>query len=144
MLDTIQSISHKVSTAYGNYNRTYSGKTIPDKFRYVMMGLFQGKGCAPQLWWIISFIFLSALCTQGFGVHFVNSFTAKIAQLVGFSYVYECGVIQLDDDIKSTHSKMQIAISEWAMYMNVAWSNYMTTSNPPTQKCRLQYQNGKT
>ena len=54
-----------------------------------------------------------ALCTQGFGIHFEKYFTTEIAQLVGFSYVDNCDMIQSDDDIESTHSQIKLAISEW-------------------------------
>ena len=67
------------------------------------MGLCQGNGYAPQLWSIISSTVFSAIWTQGFGIHFVNSFTTEISQLVGFSYVDDCDMIQSDDDIEDTH-----------------------------------------
>ena len=75
------------------------------------MGLLQGNSCAPQLWSIISSIVFSELRTQGFGINFVNSFIAEISQLVGFSYVDDCYMIQSDDEIESTHSQIQLAIS---------------------------------
>ena len=68
------------------------------------------NGCAPQLQSIISSIVFSALWNQGFGIHFINSYTIEIAQLVGFRYVDDCGTIQLDDDIEATHSQIQLAI----------------------------------
>ena len=37
----------------------------------------------------------------------------KIAQLVVFSYVYDCNMVQSYDDIKSIHSQTQLAILEW-------------------------------
>ena len=52
-----------------------------------------------------------ALRTQLFGIHFVNSFKAEIEQLVGFSYVDDCYMIQSDDDIEATLSQMQLKIS---------------------------------
>ena len=94
MLDTIQRMSHKFRTSYWGSNPTYGRDTLPKKFRHFMMRLCQGNGCAPQLWSIISSIVFSALRTQGFGIHFVNSFTAEIAQLVGFIYVDDCDIIQ--------------------------------------------------
>ena len=62
---------------------------------------------------IIRSILLSALQNQGFGNHFVDYFTMEISQLVGFSYIDDCEMIQLDDDIESTQSQIQLAISEW-------------------------------
>ena len=111
MLDTIQRILHKVRTAYGSYNITYDRDIIPKEFRYFMMVTCQGSDCVPQLWSIISFIDFSALRTQGFGIHFVKSFTNEIAQLVGFRYVDDCDIIQSDYNIESTHSQIQLSIS---------------------------------
>ena len=38
---------------------------------------------------------------------------AEIAQLAGFSYIYDCEMIQSNDDFETTHSQMQVTISEW-------------------------------
>ena len=103
MLDTINHMTHKVKTAYGDYNFTYGGYTIAEELRNFMMGLYQGNGCEPKLWSIISYIVFSELRTQGFGIHFVNFFTAEIAQVVGFSYIDDCDMIQSDDNIEATH-----------------------------------------
>ena len=75
MLDKIQRMSNMSRMAYWGSNLTYGGDTIPDKFRHFMMRLCQVNGCSPQIWSIISSIILSALRTQGFGVHLLNSFT---------------------------------------------------------------------
>ena len=37
----------------------------------------------------------------------------KISQVVGLSYVDDCDMLKLDDDIEATHLQMQLAISEW-------------------------------
>ena len=76
------------------------------------MGIFQGNGSAPQIWSIINFVVFSALTSQDFGIHLVNYFTAEMSQLLGFSYVYDCDMVQSDDDIKATHSKIQLEILE--------------------------------
>ena len=78
MLDTIQRMSQMVRTAYGDPNLTNGGDNIPNELRNFMMGLFQENGSAPQLWSIISSIVFSELRTQGFGIHFLDSFTGEI------------------------------------------------------------------
>ena len=75
-----------------------------------MMGLYQGNGCAPQLWSIISSIIFSELRTQGFGIHFVKPFTTEIPQLAVFSYVDNCDMIQSYEEIEATHSSLQLSI----------------------------------
>ena len=104
MLDTIQSMSHTVRTAYGDSNITYGVDTITDDFKNFVMGLCQVNGCAIQIFPIISSIVFSALQTQVFVIHLVNSFTTEIAQLVEFRYLYDCDMIQSDDDIEAPHS----------------------------------------
>ena len=111
MLGTIQRMSYRVRTAYEYSNLIYGGDTIPKYSKHFMMVLFQVNGCVPQIWSIISYIVFSALRIQGFVIHFVNSFMTEISQLVGFSYVEDYKIIQPDDDIEDTHSKMQLAIS---------------------------------
>ena len=113
MVDIIQSMAHRVRTAYGDSNLTYGGYTVPKEFNHFIMGIFQGNGCKPQLCSIISSIVFSTLCNQGFSIHFVNSFTTEISELLGFSYVDDCNIIQLDEDMEFTHSKIQLSISEW-------------------------------
>ena len=112
ILGTIKRMSHTVRAAYGDSNLTYGRGTILDRFIQFMMELCQGNGCAPQLWSIISSIVFSTHQTKGFGIYFVNSFTAEISQLAGFSYVDNCDMIQSDEDLKSTHFQMQLEISE--------------------------------
>ena len=106
MIDKIQRKKHTVRDTYGDSNLTYVGDTIPEDFRHFIMGLFQGNGSAPQILPIISYVLFSALRAQGFGIYFVNYFTTKISQLVGFSYVDDCDMVQSDDDIEATNSKM--------------------------------------
>ena len=74
MLDKIQRMSHTVRTAYRDYNITYEKHTIPNEFRYFMMGLCQADASAPQIWSIISSIAFLELRTQGFDIDFVKSF----------------------------------------------------------------------
>ena len=86
---------------------------MPNEFRHFIVVLWQVNGFAPQLWSIISTIVFSALQTQGFGIHFVYSFAAEIAQVVRFSYVDDCDIIQSDYDTEATHLQMQLEILEW-------------------------------
>ena len=102
-----------VRTAYGDSSITYGRYTIPEESRHFVMGILQGNGSVPQIWFITSSVVFSALRAQGFGIHFVNYFMTEISELVGFSYVDDCGMVQSDDNIKATQSKMQLTVSEW-------------------------------
>ena len=92
-----------VRTAYGDSMLTYNVETIPDKLRHFMMGIFQLNGSETQPWSIVSSILFSSLRTQGCGIHFVNSFTTEISQVVGFSYVDDSAMLQSNNDIEATH-----------------------------------------
>ena len=110
MIDTIQRITHTSRTAYRDSNHTYGGDTIPEDFRHFIMGLRQGNVSVPQIWSIMSSIVFIALIAQGFGIHFLNSFTTEIAQLIGVSFVNNCDMVHSDDDKEATQSKMQLTI----------------------------------
>ena len=78
MLDTIQHMTQMVGMVYRYSNLTYGGNTIPEDFRHFMMVIFQGNGSAPQIRSIISSVVFSSLRSQGFVIHFANSFTMEI------------------------------------------------------------------
>ena len=86
-------MSHKVRTAFGDSGKTYGVSQIPEVLKNNIQGLFQGNGSAPQIWYILSTVIFTALREQGFGIHFSNSFTGELTQLVGFSYVYDWDLI---------------------------------------------------
>ena len=114
-IDTIQRISHTDIISYDDSNTMYGGDTIIDKFRPFMMALCQGNGSAPQIWSIITSVVFLHLRSQGFGIHLENSSTTEITQLVGFSYVDDCNMVQSDDDVEATHSQIQPVILEWGV-----------------------------
>ena len=68
-------MSHMVRAVYMDYNLTYVGDTITDKFRHFMMGLYQGNGCEPQTCYVIRYILLLVFQNQGFDIHFVKKIT---------------------------------------------------------------------
>ena len=80
---------------------------------HFMMLFCQGNGSAPQIWSIIISVVFSALWSQGFGIRFENSFLKEVEKLVGFSYVDDWGMVQLDVDIESTYYQIQLSILEW-------------------------------
>ena len=96
-------MSHTFSTVYVDSNLAYGDEIIPNKFKHFMIGLFQVNGTEHQIWSIISNVLFSALQYQGFGIPFSNYFMREVAQLVGFSYVEYCDMVQSDDDVESTH-----------------------------------------
>ena len=111
MIGRIKCMTHTVRTAYVDSNLTYVGETIPEEVRYFMMVLCQVNGSAPQIWSIIISVVFSSLIAQGSVTHLVNSFTTKIAQLLGFCYVDCCDMVQSNDDIEATHFKIQLSVS---------------------------------
>ena len=112
MLDTSQHMSHTIRTTYGDSNITNGGDIIPNNFKHLMLFLCHEKCSAHQIWLIISPVAFSALLSQGFGIHSSDSFTKEVAQLVGFSYVDNCKMVQLDDYVEANHLQMQPTILE--------------------------------
>ena len=104
-------MSQTVRMAYSDSNLTYGGDTIHNKFRHFMMRIFQINGSAPQIWSIISYVVFLALQSQVFGIHFEDSFIIEISDLVGFSYLDKCDMVQSYNDVEATISKMQLVMS---------------------------------
>ena len=109
----------KVRTAFGNSETTYRVSHILEDFNNNMQGLLQGNGSVPQIWYILSSVIFTALREQGFGIHFYNSFTSKLTQLVVFRYVDDCDLIQSGDNLSITHQDMQDALSVWEAKIEV-------------------------
>ena len=76
MLDTIQCMLRMVTVSCGDCDLTHRGDSILDEFRYFITGIFRGNYSAPQICLIKNSVVFSAFRSQGFGIHFVNYFTA--------------------------------------------------------------------
>ena len=114
MLKTIQRMKHHIRTTYGDSKLAMSsdGSLIP------FQGVLQGNGASPVTWVIISTPLLNMLRAMDNGGHFLNAISQQTSHLVGYSYVDDTDLLQVDMrdrtiTIGQTMAKMQDAISRW-------------------------------
>ena len=69
MFTTIQNLEHRIRTAYGDSESTFSGQlwAVP------MHGLGQGNGAGPQIWGVVSSPVIHMLQDEGYGAFFKAS-----------------------------------------------------------------------
>ena len=119
MFSSIQRMTHKIRTAFGDSDITYGGEDIGEEWQNYPQGVLQGNACGPQIWSILSSIIFDILHKRGFGVHFCNCLSKSLFTLLGFSYVDDCDLLQSQDDPASTLASMQEVINGWSELMEV-------------------------
>ena len=72
-----------------------------------------------KFWVIMSSLVFSSPQVQGFSVHFADYFTMEISQLIWFSYVDNCGMVQSNDYVEATHLQIILTISEWGDLISI-------------------------
>jgi hypothetical protein len=114
MIHTIQNMKHHIRTTFGDSAFTLSndGSLIP------YQGVLQGNGASPATWVVISTSLLDMMRSAGNGGHFIEPISGKTTHTVGFAFVDDTDLIELDlrhADISTatTMSKMQDAITRW-------------------------------
>ena len=65
LFESIQKMTHRVRTAYGDSHDTYGGCTTDDWENYPQ-GILQGNACGPTVWALISSIIFECLHKRGF------------------------------------------------------------------------------
>ena len=99
-------------TSFGDSETTYGVIHIPEVFNNYMQYLLQRNWYAPQIWSILILVIFTALIKQGFGVHFSNSFTGELTELLVFIYVDNFDLIQSGENVDTTRQDMQYALSK--------------------------------
>ena len=111
MFSTIQNLTHKVRTAYGDSPTSYGG--FWDKYTCPPQGLGQGNGAGPAIWSIISSTVFFSLRTQGLGVQFTSPLTKQVFDLCGFAYVDDSDLIVTGESAVKVAHNMQNSLSAW-------------------------------
>jgi hypothetical protein len=113
MLHTIQNMKHHIRTTFGDSAFTMSneGSLIP------YQGALQGNGASPATWVVISTPLLNMMRSAGNGGVFVEPISGKVSHTVGFAFVDDTDLIELDlrEHITTaqTMTNMQAAIQRW-------------------------------
>ena len=93
MFNTIQRMIHYIRTDFGDSSNGYGGDDI-DNWENYPQGVLQGNAAGPTIWSLLSSIVFEVLHKTGFGIKFCTSLSKQLYQLVGFSYVDDCDLIQ--------------------------------------------------
>ncbi len=107
-------MKHHIRTTYGDSAFTMDCEGMLTPFQ----GVLQGNGASPASWVVISTPLLNMLRTADNGGHFISPISGQYSHLVGFAYVDDTDLIQIDmreDKIseQETMNKMQEAIDRW-------------------------------
>ena len=128
MFKTIQHMIHKVRTSYGDSSSTYGGefKGYWDNFA---QGILQGNASGPQVWSILSSVIFKILHKRGHSTTFCTSLSRMLFEMLGFSYVDDCDLIQAKSTITETVDSMQALIDDWTKYMLVTGGKVEATKS---------------
>jgi Reverse transcriptase (RNA-dependent DNA polymerase). len=119
LLTTIQLMTHKVRTAFGDSITSYGGEHDKTKWKLPPQGVLQGNGAGPTIWTIISSVLFSILRDKNFH----NTFTSVIQKiqlkLAGFAYVDDTDLIQIGNKMVVAVRRMQRLLNFWTSLIEV-------------------------
>jgi hypothetical protein len=119
MLSSIQNMSHRVRTAYGDSDKEYGWNNHVGAWKLPPQGVLQGNGCGPAIWTIISSFLFSILGDKGFRNSFVSAISKDLLELAGFAYVDDTDLIQTANDVTVAVKKMIDLLDFWTQLVEV-------------------------
>jgi Reverse transcriptase (RNA-dependent DNA polymerase). len=119
MFDSIQRMTHKVRTAFGDSRHCYGGMGHKKKWKLPPRGVLQGNGSGPAIWSILSSCIFKVLQNNGH----CNTITAAIRKLFitlsGFAYVDDTDLLQINNAVEEVIRHMQKKLDEWCEVIGV-------------------------
>ena len=119
MFGTVQLLVHKIRTMYGDSACSYGGKDDVVQHDLPPQGVGQGNGAGPTIWSVLSSTVFEILHAEGLSTTFVHSISQKVYKLCGFSYVDDCDLFHLGEDVTDVHSNLQTMLTMWDELMEV-------------------------
>jgi hypothetical protein len=114
MFTTIQQMTHKVRTAFGDSAKSYGGQqTYKKKWRLPPQGVLQGNGCGPAIWSILSSNLFHILRDKGHRNKFISFLRKLVLELAGFAYVDDTDLLQTDTFVEAVVQQMQRKLQLW-------------------------------
>ena len=118
MFDSIQRMSHRIRTAFGDSDVTYGGDDFGD-WKCAPQGVLQGNASGPAVWSALSSIIFDILHKRGFGNEFCSALSKELFVIVGYSYVDDCDLFQSGEDPDEVLASMQRLVNSWGSLMEV-------------------------
>ena len=128
MFSTIQRMIHRIRTTYGDSNQTYGGDS-KESWTNFAQGILQGNASGPQVWSILSSVIFRILHKRGHSTSFCKCISKSLFELLGFSYVDDCDLIQSKDTPETTVTAMQDLVNDWCNYMKVTGGKVEATKS---------------
>ena len=121
MFETIQKMTHRIRTLYGDSKITWGGDSLSDlkDWTNYPQGVLQGNACGPTIWALVSSIIFEILHKRGFAVPFCTSISQEVFKLVGFAYVDDSDLIQTGTNPIEVLASMQRLINTWGSLIDV-------------------------
>ena len=118
MMQTLQSASHKICTAYGDSTSTYGGHdSYPP-----LQGVGQGNGAGPAIWVAISTVLLTIMRSKGFGLSILSAISLEALVIAGFAFVDDADIIHAANDPYIDNQEVlktaQAAMDTWEGTLN--------------------------
>ena len=117
MFGTIQTMIHKIRTAFGDSSRIYYADN--PAFRLPVQGTCQGNGAGPSIWSILCSTVFEVLHHLGFGSVFCYALSSGLFRLCGFAYVDDCDLLYLGDDVDEVFNGLTQMLKMWDDLMEV-------------------------
>ena len=118
MFGAVQKLVHHVRTLFGTSDESYGGDK--DKsFPLPPQGMGQGHGTGPTIWSVLSSSIFEILHAEGFASDFIFSISKGLFHLCGFSYVDDCDLLYIGEDIEIVADQMTDMIAMWDDLMEV-------------------------
>ena len=118
MFGSIQRMTHRIRTAFGDSDVTYGGDDFGD-WKCAPQGVLQGNASGPAVWSALSSIIFEILHKRGFGNQFCSALSKELFVIVGYSYVDDCDLFQSGEDPDEVLESMQRLINSWGSLMEV-------------------------
>ena len=121
MRKSIQLMTHRIRTLFGDSVITWGGEHLPDlkDWENYSQGVLQGNTVGSTIWSLLSSIIFELLHNRGFAVEFCTSISKELFCLVGFAYVDDSNLIQMGSDPDIVLSFMQQLINSWDALIDV-------------------------
>ena len=100
-VETIQEMTHSVSTIHGQSEATYGGKGSEPN------GLLQGNGMAAQMWAAISSILFQIYEASGHGARIKSAISGCNSTIAGFAFVDDTDLVEMARDNESDEELIQ-------------------------------------
>ena len=117
MFGTIQTMVHKVRTAFGDSAVTYQADN--PEFLLPVQGTCQGNGAGPSIWSILCSTIFEVLHKEGFSSTFQYALSRGIYKLCGFAYVDDCDLFFLGHDTDEIFEGLASMLKMWDELMEV-------------------------